>query len=111
MGQIISIHSYRGGTGKSNITANLAYLAARRGKRVAVLDTDLQAPGVHLLFGFETDRMPFTLSDFFFNRCGLEEAAYDLKSVAELENVGGSIFLLPSRMTVDANHEGRCQRL
>ena len=102
MGRIVSIHSYRGGTGKSNISANLAFLAARLGKRVAVLDSDLQAPGVHLLFGFETDRMPYTLSDFFFNRCGLEEAAYDLKGIAELEGVDGSIFLLPSRMTVDA---------
>jgi septum site-determining protein MinD len=102
MGKIVSIHSYRGGTGKSNISANLAYLAARAGKRVAVLDSDLQAPGVHLLFGFDTDRMPYTLSDFFFNRCGLEEAAYNLKGLAELKNIDGSIFLLPSRMTVDA---------
>jgi MinD-like ATPase involved in chromosome partitioning or flagellar assembly len=102
MGRIVSIHSYRGGTGKSNISANLAYLAACRGKRVAVLDTDLQAPGVHLLFGFDTNRMPYTLSDFLFNRCGLEEAAYNLKGVAELKDIGGSVFLLPSRMTVDA---------
>lgn len=102
LGRIVSIHSYRGGTGKSNISANLAYLAARRGKRVAVLDTDLQAPGVHLLFGFDTNRMPYTLSDFLFNRCGLEEAAYNLKGVAELKDIGDSVFLLPSRMTVDA---------
>jgi len=102
MGRIVSIHSYRGGTGKSNISANLAYLAARAGRRVAVLDSDLQAPGVHLLFGFDTNRMPYTLSDFFFNRCGLEEAAYNLKGLAELENIDGTIFLLPSRMTVDA---------
>jgi septum site-determining protein MinD len=102
MSRIVSIHSYRGGTGKSNISANLAYLAARAGKRVAVLDSDLQAPGVHLLFGFDTDRMPHTLSDFFFNRCGLEDAAYNLKGLAELENIDGSIFLLPSRMSVDA---------
>jgi septum site-determining protein MinD len=102
MSRIVSIHSYRGGTGKSNISANLAYLAARAGKRVAVLDSDLQAPGVHLLFGFDTDRMPHTLSDFFFNRCGLEDAAYNLKGLADLANIDGSIFLLPSRMTVDA---------
>jgi MinD-like ATPase involved in chromosome partitioning or flagellar assembly len=100
--KIISIHSYRGGTGKSNISANLAYLSARAGKRVAVLDTDLQAPGVHLLFGFDTESLPYTLSDFFFNRCRLEETAYSLKSVAELEEAGGSLFLLPSRMTVEA---------
>jgi MinD-like ATPase involved in chromosome partitioning or flagellar assembly len=99
MGKIVSIHPYRGGTGKSNISANLASRAASAGKRVGVLDSEQQAPGVHLLFGFDTGWMP---SDFFFNRCQLEEAAYNLKGSAELENIAGSIFLLPSRMTVDA---------
>jgi MinD-like ATPase involved in chromosome partitioning or flagellar assembly len=42
MPQIISIHSYRGGTGKSNITANLAALLAANGRRVGVVDTDIQ---------------------------------------------------------------------
>jgi septum site-determining protein MinD len=51
MAKIISIHSYRGGTGKSNLTANLATLVARDGNRVAVIDTDLPSPGIHILFG------------------------------------------------------------
>ena len=37
--KIISIHSYRGGNGKSNITANLAYMLVRQNRRVAVVDT------------------------------------------------------------------------
>ena len=31
MPKIISIHSFRGGTGKSNITANLATIIAQQG--------------------------------------------------------------------------------
>ena len=50
---IISVHSFRGGTGKSNTTANLAALLALRGMRVGVADTDLQSPGIHVLFGFD----------------------------------------------------------
>ena len=57
MSHIVSVHSYRGGTGKSNVSANLGYLAAHAGRRVAVLDTDLQSPGVHVVFGFKKDRM------------------------------------------------------
>ena len=34
MAKIIAIHSFRGGTGKSNITANLAALVALAGHRV-----------------------------------------------------------------------------
>ena len=50
MPQIISVHSYRGGTGKSNITANLATIIAARNRRVGVVDTDIQSPGIHILF-------------------------------------------------------------
>ncbi|MFL5804583.1 MAG: ParA family protein, partial [Roseiflexaceae bacterium] len=46
MSQIISIHSFRGGTGKSNTTANVTALLAASGLRVGVIDTDLQSPGI-----------------------------------------------------------------
>ena len=101
MAQIITIHSYRGGTGKSNITANLAYLSARRGLRVAVLDTDLQSPGVHVVLGLDKDRLVYTLSDYLFGKCDLEEAAYDLTDDLGLGNSGGALFLLPSSMKVE----------
>ena len=42
MAKIISIHSFRGGTGKSNVTANLATIIARKGYRVGIVDTDIQ---------------------------------------------------------------------
>ena len=44
MTKIISTHSYRGGTGKSNLTANLSAGLAMRGHRVGVVDTDIQSP-------------------------------------------------------------------
>jgi Mrp family chromosome partitioning ATPase len=37
-------HSFRGGTGKSNMTANVAALLAQSGKRVGVIDADIQSP-------------------------------------------------------------------
>ena len=49
MAKIISIHSFRGGTGKSNTTANLSALMAMEGLRVGVIDTDIQSPGIHVL--------------------------------------------------------------
>ncbi|MHC4514963.1 MAG: MinD/ParA family ATP-binding protein [Planctomycetota bacterium] len=101
MGQILSIHSYRGGTGKSNLSANLAYQAVRRGRRVAVLDTDLQSPGVHMVLGLPAERMAYTLSDYLFGRCELEEAAYDLSNDVDVGDAGGALYLLPSSMKVD----------
>jgi septum site-determining protein MinD len=46
MSKIISVHSFRGGTGKSNTTANIAALLAMDGARVGVVDTDIAiSPG------------------------------------------------------------------
>jgi len=101
MAAIVSIHSYRGGTGKSNITANLAYLTASAGKRVAVIDTDLQSPGVHVVFGMEKDRITHTLTDFVQGKCELEDCAYDMTAAAEIPN-GGAVWLLPSSMRIEA---------
>ena len=102
MGQIVSIHSYRGGTGKSNLTANLAYLAASAGRRVAVLDTDVQSPGVHMVLGLDRKRLTHSLTDYLFGRCEIEEAAYDLSRDLDLADGTGRLFLLPSSMSVDS---------
>jgi MinD-like ATPase involved in chromosome partitioning or flagellar assembly len=48
--QIITIHSYKGGTGKTNISMNLAVIAANRAKRVALLELDLDSPAIHTSF-------------------------------------------------------------
>jgi len=101
MAAIVSVHSYRGGTGKSNVTANLAYLCAQAGQRVAVLDTDLQSPGVHLVFGIDKTRITLTLTDFVLGRCELEEAAYDMGAELDLDGQG-AVFLLPSSMRIEA---------
>ena len=53
MSKIISIHSFRGGTGKSNITASIATLLAAEGRRIGIVDTDIQSPGIHVIFGLK----------------------------------------------------------
>ena len=57
MAQLISVHSFRGGTGKSNTTANVATLLAAEGLRVGIVDLDIQSPGIHVIFGFDQDRV------------------------------------------------------
>ncbi|MBX3436048.1 MAG: MinD/ParA family protein [Planctomycetaceae bacterium] len=82
MAKIVSVHSFRGGTGKSNTTANLAVLIARAGYRVAIVDTDIQSPGIHVLFQLDADEMRYALNDYLWGKCAIEEAAYDLTSRA-----------------------------
>lgn len=96
MGQIISVHSFRGGTGKSNMSANLTTAVALTGKRVCVVDTDIQSPGIHVLFGLDEDKMTHgALNDYLWGRCPISDAAYDV-TPPEVKAAGGTIFLVPS---------------
>jgi MinD-like ATPase involved in chromosome partitioning or flagellar assembly len=97
MATIISVHSYRGGTGKSNLTANLASCLVQEGKRVALVDTDVQSPGLHVLFGMNDQTTGLTLNDFLFGRCDIEKAAHDVTSTLGSEAAqGGKLYLVPS---------------
>lgn len=100
MPKVISIHSYRGGTGKSNFTANLATTLAQQGHRVGVIDTDLPSPGIHNLFGLEPEQMPNTLNHYLWGEASIEEAAYDMSNRLELQGTG-KLFLVPSSVRAD----------
>jgi len=95
MATIVSIHSFRGGTGKSNTAANLAALLALDGQRVAVIDTDIQSPGIHVLFGLEEDNLAHSLNDYLWGKCEIRQTAYDVTPTLG-EAVAGRIFLVPS---------------
>ena len=102
MAKIISTHSFRGGTGKSNTTANLAVLVARAGHRVGVIDTDIQSPGIHVIFQLEEARIDKALNDYLWGRCRVEEAAYDVTPAAigavDDDAERPRLFLIPSSL-------------
>ena len=91
----IAIHSFRGGTGKSSLTANMAALLAAGGQRVGVIDTDIQSPGVHLLFGLTGQKYDNTLNDLLGGNCSVQQAAYDVTPHLGM-GVPGQVFLIPA---------------
>jgi MinD-like ATPase involved in chromosome partitioning or flagellar assembly len=95
LAKIISVHSFRGGTGKSNTTANIAAQLVSQGKRVAVIDADIQSPGIHILFGLEGDQITTSLNDYLWQGCSIKETAQDVTSNLAVE-VPGKLFLIPS---------------
>ncbi|MCG8347925.1 MAG: MinD/ParA family protein [Chloroflexales bacterium] len=98
MAKIISIHSFRGGTGKSNTTANVTALLAARGLRVGVVDTDIQSPGIHVLFNVNEDQMSHSLNDYLWGKCEIKDAAQDVTPTLRQLNpkIGGQVFLIAS---------------
>lgn len=108
MTKIISVHSYRGGTGKSNLVANLATLLVLQGKRVALIDTDIQSPGIHILFGLDESEIDYTLNDYLWGKCPLVKTAYDVSHILNEQSQSpkakvkeGSIYLVPSSMKAE----------
>ena len=91
----VGIHSYRGGSGRTTLAANLAYLAARAGARVAVMDLDLQAPALHIVLGVEEKRILHSVSEFVQGQCEMKEVPIDLSRELEVDEPG-SLHLLPA---------------
>lgn len=46
-GRILTFYSYKGGTGRTMLLANLGWLLAAAGQRVLMIDWDFEAPGLH----------------------------------------------------------------
>jgi MinD-like ATPase involved in chromosome partitioning or flagellar assembly len=107
--RIIAVHSFRGGTGKSNVTANLAAMMAREGFCVGIVDTDIQSPGIHVIFGIQRGPDDRSLNDFLWGRCPIAEAAYDVTQRSlgtdSQNGKGPKLFLVPS--SIDSQDIGR----
>ncbi|NJD77550.1 MAG: MinD/ParA family protein [Candidatus Methanoperedens sp.] len=84
----ISFHSYKGGTGKTNMTGNLACYLVKAGHRVGLVDTDVSGPGIHALFSLKTDK---TLVDYLQGGASLSDIVYR----REKEN----LYIIPSDAT------------
>jgi MinD-like ATPase involved in chromosome partitioning or flagellar assembly len=95
MAKIISVHSFRGGTGKSNTVANVSALLAASGWRVGVIDTDILSPGIHILFKLEDGDMRHSLNDYLWGKCQIEAAAHDVSERLDAP-VKGKVYLIPS---------------
>ena len=57
-GQIVTFYSFKGGVGRTMALANTAALLAKEGKKVLIIDFDLEAPGVEKYF----ENKPYSLS-------------------------------------------------
>jgi len=49
--RVLAVSSGKGGVGKTNIVANLAYVLSKQGKKVLVVDADLGLNNIDILLG------------------------------------------------------------
>ncbi|MCJ7721926.1 MinD/ParA family protein [Candidatus Bathyarchaeota archaeon] len=76
MGKIIAVHSYKGGTGKTSLSANLASIYARRGKKVCMMDLDFRAPSLHVVF--KKQNLDYWLNDYLNGICEIDKVLVDV---------------------------------
>jgi len=76
MGKIVAFHSYKGGTGKTLMSVNLATTYAGSGKKVCLFDLDFRAPSLQA--AFKTDGNEYWLNDYLNGVCDVKKVLVDL---------------------------------
>lgn len=102
--QTVSFYSYKGGTGRTLVVANVARHLARFGQRVVALDFDLEAPGLHYKFNLDRPDEPIPVeagavdylhAAFVQHNCPASLAGYFV-SVPARRDSDAEILLIPA---------------
>jgi len=96
-GTVLAVHSYKGGTGKSTISTNLAAILSRKGKNVCLIDLDLRAPSLDKTFGVEGRK--FWINDFLDDRCEPSDILFDVSKGKKLK---GKLFVALANPSMEA---------
>jgi MinD-like ATPase involved in chromosome partitioning or flagellar assembly len=78
MSKIIAVHSYKGGTGKTLLSVNLAATFAKQGKKVCIFDLDFRAPSLFSILKVENTEAWF--NDYLNNTCDVNKTLINLSS-------------------------------
>ena len=62
---VTSFYSFKGGVGRTTATVLSALLLARQGKKVMIVDFDLEAPGLASIFATNFSSIPYSPATFF----------------------------------------------
>lgn len=89
MGKIIAVHSYKGGTGKTLMSINLATALVQRGKKVCLLDLDFRAPSLYA--ALKADGSEYWLNDYLNGVCEIKRVLVDSTEKSGLN--GGRLLL------------------
>lgn len=75
MGKIVAVHSYKGGTGKTLLSTNLAAALVKQGKKVCLFDLDFRAPSLFAIL--KINKADYYLNDYLNNTCDIDKVLID----------------------------------
>ncbi len=91
MAQIILVTSFKGGVGKTTVSANLSYCLAQKGNKVIVCDCDLESRCLDMMFKIEKQSL-FNICDVISGKCSVESALTDIENCENLKFISAPAF-------------------
>jgi MinD-like ATPase involved in chromosome partitioning or flagellar assembly len=108
--KIISCYSFKGGTGRTTSTANIATALAQLGKNVCAIDLDIEGPGLSVVLDVE-NLADICIQDYFMaedpENFDIHSMIIDIKArkierdEAGWESLEGNLYFIPARIGVE----------
>src|ERR1700687_1734395 len=93
---IVTFYSFKGGVGRTMALVNAAVELTLRGKRVLVVDFDLEAPGIQTYGPFAGSLQRLGVVDYITKYMDTGQAPHVEKYIVECKIGGASIWLMPA---------------
>ncbi len=93
----IAFYSFKGGVGRTTALTHIAWILAKRGRKVVAVDLDLEAPGLSSALELSPDA-PYGIIDYFYSRAyGSEEqhiSVADIFGEVSIPDASGRLFVV-----------------
>jgi len=80
LAKTIAFHSYKGGTGKTTIAANLSTLLVSKGFNVLLIDMDVYAPSLHVYFNSKPEKW---MNNYLLDDLEFSDVVYDYTHIIQ----------------------------
>ena len=97
MGRMIAVHSYKGGTGKTLLSINLAATFAKRGKKVCLFDLDFRAPSLATIL--KVEKPEYWMNDYLNGTCDIEKVLLDFSDRIKSKD---TLYVAPANPATEA---------
>ena len=97
MGRMVAVHSYKGGTGKTLLSINLAAILAKRGKKVCLFDLDFRAPSLATIL--KVGNPEHWMNDYLNGTCDVDKVLIDFSDRVNSKN---RLFVAPANPATEA---------
>lgn len=99
-GKVVTFYSYKGGVGRTTTLALTALQLVREGKKIIVVDLDLEAPGLSTLLKPETEYPKYGVVDFLIENeacqtgIDIDDYIYSINNKKLIGLTGGELFVM-----------------